>query len=273
MRFVDTADSEPISARRRLEDAVRLSPDKVLRTGGSEKATGIRSDVPVLAILAAGRGTRFGRAPKCVQPVCRRALARHSVEAFRPVSSGPVVCLVHYQEDEVVQALGDDLVYVHSDSPTGGTAYAAFETLSLEALEANNALLVISMGDRIVPSATFRRLLETHRAGPYEADLTLLSAVYEPSKCKGMGRIVRNETGRVVRIVEQRDLDAITNSAARAALDSITEANCPLYAVRAATLRKYTRDLLNDNAQGQYNFTDIIESIIAKNGDVRSITT
>ena len=90
---------------------------------------------PVLVMLAAGRGTRFGRAPKCVQPVCGQALARHSVEAFRRVSSGPVVCLVHYQQDEVVEALGDDLIYVHSDNPAGGTAFAAFETLSLERLE------------------------------------------------------------------------------------------------------------------------------------------
>jgi len=232
-----------------------------------------RAEVPVLVMLAAGRGTRFGRAPKCVQPVCGRALARHSVEAFRRVSQGTVVCLVHHLEEEVVSALGDDLVYVHSDNPTGGTAYAAFETLSLETLERENALLVISMGDRIVPSATFRRLLETHRAGPHEADLTLLSAVYEPAKAKGKGRIVRDEAGRVVRIVEQRDLDAMEDGAARVTLSSINEANCPLYAVRAETLRRFARDLRNANAQGQYYFTDIIESIVRQNGDVRSITT
>ena len=71
------------------------------------------------------------------------------------------------------------------------------------------------MGDRIVPSATFRRLLETHRAGPHEADLTLLSAVYEPSKVKGKGRILRDDSGRVVGILEQRDLDAMTDRTAR----------------------------------------------------------
>jgi len=276
MGFVDTASSESTSARPapvRLEDAVRLSPDKVRPTGGLAEAANARADVPVLVMLAAGRGTRFGRSPKCVQSVCGRALARHSVEAFRRVSQGPVVCLVHYQEDEVVQALGDDLIYVHSDNPTGGTAYAAFETLSLEALEKGNALLVISMGDRIVPSATFRRLVETHQAGPHDADLTLLSAVYEPSKCKGKGRIVRNEAGRVVRIVEQRDIDAMTNNEERTALEAITEANCPLYAVRASTLRRFTRDLKNANAQAQYYFTDIVESIVSQRGEVRSITT
>lgn len=276
MGLVEPSDAESESAlpgQQRLEEAVRLSPDKILATAGRNRIDGIRADEPVLVMLAAGRGTRFGRSPKCIQPVCGQALARHSVEAFCRVSPGPVVTLVHYQQEEVVEALGDDLIYVHSDNPTGGTAFAAFETLSLDQLEQVNALLVISMGDRIVPSTTFQRLLETHLAGPNEADLTLLSAIYEPSKVKGKGRILRNDDGRVIQILEQRDLDAMSDRSDRARADAVNEANCPLYAVRAATLRSFTRDLRNDNAQGQYYFTDIVESIVARNGDIRSVTT
>jgi bifunctional N-acetylglucosamine-1-phosphate-uridyltransferase/glucosamine-1-phosphate-acetyltransferase GlmU-like protein len=73
--------------------------------------------------------------------------------------------------------------------------------------------------------------------------------------------------------MEQRDIDAMTGSAARNALDAITEANCPLYALRARTLRRFTRNLLNNNAQRQYYFTDIIENISHRGKEVRSITT
>jgi hypothetical protein len=50
------------------------------------------------------------------------------------------------------------------------------------------------MGDRIVPSNVFARLLETHQAGPHEACLTLLSSIYEGPRAKavlsGMNRAV-----------------------------------------------------------------------------------
>jgi molybdenum cofactor cytidylyltransferase len=98
---------------------------------------------PVLVVLAAGRGSRFGKAPRCVQPVCGRALARHSIEAFRRDVSGPVVCLMNYRQDEVVHALADDLAYVHSDNPVGGRAYATYETLCIGELEDEDALLVV----------------------------------------------------------------------------------------------------------------------------------
>ena len=98
------------------------------------------------------------------------------------------------------------------------------------------------------------------RAGPREADLTLLTASYEPPKNRGKGRLVRDANGQVLRIVEQRDIDAIPDNDLRRALLDTTEGNCPLYAIRAATLRRHLSGLTNDNAQGQYYITDIVEA-------------
>ena len=53
----------------------------------------------------------------------------------------------------------------------------------------------------------------------------------------------------------------------------MTEGNCPLYAIRAATLHRYASGLTNDNAQSQYYLTDLIETIGREGGDVRTITT
>src|SRR5690606_11554534 len=102
-------------------------------------------------------------------------------------------------------------------------------------LEAN-PLLVITMGDRIVTPSVFRRLCETHRAGRREADLTMLTAEYEPPRNRGKGRVVRAENGRVTRIVEQRDIEDLTDAAARDKLQNLTEGNCPLYVIRATAL-------------------------------------
>lgn len=247
--------------------------EKILNPESLSSYEGIRSDGPVLVVLAAGKGTRFGRDPKCIQPVYGVPLARHSIDAFRRFSPSPVICLVGYRYDEVSGKLGNDNIYVRSDNPTGGTGFAALEAFSVLALIEKNPLVIISMGDRIVPSSVFRRLWEAHRAGGREADLTLLTAMYEPPKDRGKGRILRDENQRVVRIVEARDHSAAQEDSSRQGPPGPVEANCPLYVIRAARLRQHLADLTNANAQGQYYLTDIVQSISVQGGDIRTVTT
>jgi GTP:adenosylcobinamide-phosphate guanylyltransferase len=255
-----------------LEAAVTPGRDKLLNPGAVGLFGGIAAAAPILVILAAGKGTRFGQAPKCIQPVRGTPLARHSIDAFRRLAPAPVICLVGYRHEEVAGALGTDNLYVHSANPAGGTAFAAFEAFSVPGLLEQNPLLVITMGDRIVTPSIYRRLLETHRAGGHEADLTMLTAEYEPPKNHGKGRVVRAPNGRVSRIVEQRDIDAVSDPSIRRQLQDLTEGNCPLYVIRAADLHRHLRGLTNANAQQQYYLTDIIESIQALGGDIRTVT-
>lgn len=262
----------PPSGVTRLDAAVRPSRDKLLNPAAANQYGGIASGTPVLVILAAGKGTRFGQAPKCIQLVHGTPLARHSINAFRQLQPAPVVCLVGYRHDEVSSALGSDNLYVRSDNPAGGTAFAAFEAFSVPALLESNPLLVITMGDRIVTPSVFRRLCETHRAGRREADLTMLTAEYEPPKNRGKGRVVRSDNGRVMRIVEQRDIDGLADASARTKLQDLTEGNCPLYVIRAEALHRHLQVLTNANAQQQYYLTDIIESLQAQGGDIRTVT-
>ena len=236
----------------RLDVAVRPSREKLLNSDAANLLDGITPDAPVLVILAAGKGTRFGQAPKCIQPVCGTPLARHSIDAFRQLQPAPVICLVGYRHEEVSKALGADNIYVRSENPAGRTAYAAFEAFSVPSLLKSNPLLVITMGDRIVTPSVFRRLCETHRAGRREAELTMLTAEYEPPKNRGKGRVVRAENGRVIRIVEQRDIDDHHDAPARARLQELTEGNCPLYAIRAAALHRHLQAVTNANAQQQF---------------------
>jgi GTP:adenosylcobinamide-phosphate guanylyltransferase len=256
----------------RLDSAVKPNPDKLINPEALSSFHGAGKDTPVLVILAAGKGTRFGQAPKCIQPVHGTPLARHSIDGFRRFTPAPVVCLVGYRHEEVSGALGPDNIYVRSDNPAGGTAYAAYEAFSVPALLDSNPLLVITMGDRIVTASVFRRLCETHSAGGREADLTMLTAEYEPPKNRGKGRVVRAENGRVIRIVEQRDIDRVNESQVRNQLQELTEGNCPLYAIRAAALHRHLQSLTNDNAQQQFYLTDIIEVLHQQGGDVRTVT-
>lgn len=251
-----------------LKEVVQPSADKLLSSPNSALCS---SDI-VLVVLAAGKGTRFGQQPKCIQPVLGIPLARRSVEAFRSVTSGPAICLVGYKHEEVAAALGPDILYIRSDNPTGGTAFATYEVFAVPGLLKSNPLLVVTMGDRVVPPSTIRRLLEMHISGDREADLTFLSARYEPPRHLGKGRVLRNEEGRVDRIIEERDIDSEPSGIFRQALRNLTEGNCPLYIARAATLHHHLASVTNANAQGQYYLTDIIASISSLGGNIRTVT-
>jgi NDP-sugar pyrophosphorylase family protein len=257
----------------RLEDAVRPSAGSILNPGALDLYGGIRADAPVLIVLAAGKGTRFGAVPKCIQPVYGTPLARYSIDAFHRFAPAPVVCVVGYRHAEVSSALGAGNIYVRSANPAGGTALAAFEAFGVTALAERDPLLIVTMGDRIVPSAVFRRLWATHTDGGREASLTFLTAAYEPPKHHGKGRVLRDDSGRVVRIIEERDIAAEENEFTRQALRNIAEGNCPLYLIRARTLHRYLRSLTNANAQRQYYLTDVVEALSRDGREVRTVTT
>lgn len=243
-----------------------LNPDAVGCYGG------ISSDRPVLVVLAAGKGTRFGPAPKCAQMVGGIPLARHAIEAFHRFSPAPVICVVGYCHLAVAEALGNDNIYVLSGNSVGGTAYAAFEVFSLEQLTEINPLLIITMGDRIVTERVFGKLYRAHSGGRREADLTLLTAVHTPPGNRGKGRVLRDAGGMALRIVEQRDIDALPHEDERDRMNRIAECNCPLYAIRAATLYRTLAALSNANAQHQYYLTDIVERLNEGGCDIRTIT-
>jgi len=129
------------------------------------------------------------------------------------------------------------------------------------------------MGDRIVPPIIFQRLVDKHRQGEREADLTFLTAIYEPPKNRGKGRILRDENQNVLQILEERDIASQKDAIKRQALLNLTEGNCPIYAIRAGTLERYLKNLSNDNAQQQYYLTDIVQAISRDGGHIRTIST
>ena len=95
----------------------------------------------------------------------------------------------------------------------------------------------------LITAATLRRLIEA-------ADRAVGVLTVRLPDPTGYGRIVRNERGDVIRIVEQKDA-----SAAERAID---EVNTGIVVVPTAQLKAWLATLSNDNAQGEYYLTDVI---------------
>src|SRR5699024_780368 len=106
--------------------------------------------------------------------------------------------------------------------------------------------VVVTYGDvPLLTTETINDLVEVHESSSNA--VTVLSAVDDPT---GYGRIVRDSSGALLRIVEEKD----ANEDERA----ISEINSGIYAFDAVALKEALASLTTDNAQGEKYLTDVI---------------
>ena len=212
-------------------------------------------------ILAAGKGTRMRSATaKVLHPLCGRPLAWYPVRRALDAGNGRVVVVVGHQGEQVRDALeaafpGAPLRFV-TQRDQRGTGDAVRCALP----EVGRAKRVrILYGDvPLLTAATFKRLV---RAGS-KAAVALLTT--EPADPTGLGRIVRDGAGRVVRIVEHRDCTPAERR--------LGEINAGIYDVDRKILEAALGNLRADNAQGELYLTDVVAVAGARGLPVKAVS-
>lgn len=200
-------------------------------------------------ILAAGEGTRMKSGlSKVLHPVCGRPLIDWALHAAAAVDPQPVV-IVGYGRDRVMEHLqGRARFAVQAEQL--GTGHAVM--MAREYLQGFRGAVVVMAGDMpLIRGETIRALVERVEAG---AAVALLSAMAEEPF--GYGRILRDGTGAVRGIVEERD--------ATDAQRAIREVNASVYAFRCEQLLSVLDQLTANNAQRQYYLTDAVHMLIQK---------
>ncbi len=200
-------------------------------------------------ILAAGKGTRMkSDLPKVLHKVGGRPMVSYVLQAVKGSGSKRVIMVVGHRGELVAQTFGEQAEIVFQE-PQLGTAHALLQTK--EALAGFGGHLLVLPGDTpLVTGDTLRDFLQAHQESG--ACATVLTAVLENPA--GYGRVVRDGTGRVVKIVEQKD-------AAPAEL-TIKEINTGIYCFSAPGLFDYLSRIKAENAQKEYYLTDLIEIYI-----------
>jgi bifunctional UDP-N-acetylglucosamine pyrophosphorylase/glucosamine-1-phosphate N-acetyltransferase len=178
-----------------------------------------------VVILAAGKGTRMHSSqPKVLHPLAGRPLLRHVVDTARALHADQIVVVYGHGGEQVRLAFDDEgLVFVLQD-PQLGTGHAVQQAAPV--LKSERTLILY--GD--VPLTRVETLA---RAVLDHDGLSLITAHLEDAT--GYGRIVRDTTGRVVRIVEERD--------STPGEKAIREINTGILAARAARRQRPGRDL------------------------------
>jgi len=206
-----------------------------------------------IVVLAAGQGKRmYSRLPKVLHPLAGRPLLAHVLDTAQTL--GPTrTCVVYgYGGDLVPRRMADyDCIWAQQAKQLG-TGHAVMQ--ALPRMQDMDRILVLYGDVPLTRPATLRRLIDAAA----ETDLGILTAVIEDPT--GYGRIVRDESGRVLRSVEHKD--------ATAAELRIDEVNTGFLVADRVRLDSWLAGIGNRNTQGEYYLTDVFASAVGEGVEI-----
>jgi bifunctional UDP-N-acetylglucosamine pyrophosphorylase/glucosamine-1-phosphate N-acetyltransferase len=204
-----------------------------------------------IVILAAGKGTRMhSDKPKVLHALAGAPLLQHVLDAAMLLKPD-TTCIVYGHGGEAVpQAMAAYTASYVLQEPQLGTGHAVQQAMPKLA---DNSRTLILYGDvPLIQAATLQQLLKS-------AD-TLSLLTLRMDNPTGYGRIVRDATGKVSSIVEEKD--------ATPEQRAICEVNTGILAAPTHLLRTWLANLSNNNAQGEYYLTDIVALAVAQGIEV-----
>jgi bifunctional UDP-N-acetylglucosamine pyrophosphorylase/glucosamine-1-phosphate N-acetyltransferase len=196
-------------------------------------------------VMAGGIGTRMKSAtPKHLHPLLGRRMVDWVIESARKAGVGRIVVVASPSTRELYE--GVDVAVQEEPRGTGDAVRCARQALG----NFDGDVLVLNGDVPALRPETLAALVETHRTA--NAAATVLS--FEPAEAAAYGRIVRDGSGGVARIVEARD----------ASPDELAlgEVNSGIYVFDAAKLWPALERLTPQNAQGELYVTDTLGILV-----------
>ncbi|TRW94411.1 bifunctional UDP-N-acetylglucosamine diphosphorylase/glucosamine-1-phosphate N-acetyltransferase GlmU [Candidatus Methylobacter oryzae] len=206
-------------------------------------------------ILAAGKGTRMcSDIPKVLHKISNRPLLHHVYDMSNQLENNSIKIVVGHAADQVTDALKHFKADWVEQKQQLGTGHAV-QQVSDQIADSDTVLILY--GDvPLLKLATVKLLINNVN------DRSLALLTVDLANPAGYGRIVRDASGQVIKIVEEKDATAIEKQ--------INEVNTGIMAVQGKQLKKWLGSLNNSNVQGEYYLTDIIEMAV---GDQVQIIT
>ncbi len=203
----------------------------------------------ISVILAAGEGTRMkSKLSKVLHKVCGKPILEYVIKASKGAAVEKNVVIVghggdmvreYFKEEPIIfttQPIGDDVPY--------GTGFAVMQ--AIDHIDDNSTVVILYGDTPLITESTINKLINYHSENQFKA--TVLTAILdEPT---GYGRIIREDTGNILKIVEQKDASEEENK--------IKEINSGIYCFDGKLLKYALSKIDNNNAQNEYYVTDVI---------------
>jgi bifunctional UDP-N-acetylglucosamine pyrophosphorylase/glucosamine-1-phosphate N-acetyltransferase len=199
-------------------------------------------------ILAAGLGTRMkSRQAKVLHRVGGLTLIEHVIDTARELTAPDrILVVVGYQAEQVQAATERHGSRFVRQPEQKGTGHAVM--MCRNSIPTTEGQLLVLYGDvPLLSAATLRGLIEQQRESGAAAAL-ITTELDDPT---GYGRVIRDGTGNVSAIIEQK--------AATPEQLTIREINAGIYCFDAHLLWKHISEIQPNNPVREYYLTDIVE--------------
>lgn len=203
-------------------------------------------------VLAAGEGTRMkSEVPKVLHKICGVPMLGHVISQAKKAGAKRVIVVVGRGAEEVKRAFAEQEVEFVLQAEQKGTGHALMQ--AEDAVKSEDTVLVLYGDMPLITAETLKSLFEFHARN--QAAATVMTArVKDPS---GYGRVIK-EGNRVLAIREEKDA-----SPEERAIDEI---NSGIYCFNREKVFNALEQVNNDNVQGEYYLTDVVE-ILNRQGE------
>ncbi len=199
-------------------------------------------------ILAAGKGTRMkSDLVKGLHLLQGLPILSYSIElSLNGIHAEKTVVVAGYQSEQVRERFKHLPVQFAIQKEPLGTGHAVLQALPF--IEELAGTVVILCGDvPLVKAGTLRSFIDLFEEN--ESTVGVMTAVVDHPF--GYGRILRNPAGWLEKIVEEKDASEEEKA--------IREINTGIYCVKASYLVRGLKEIGQENAQGEYYLTDLVE--------------
>lgn len=200
-----------------------------------------------IVILAAGQGKRMNSTkPKVLHAISAKPMLQHVIETALLLSPQKLIVVYGHGGEQVQNAMeacfGNQLITWAHQAQQLGTGHALKSAVS--ELSASGRTLVLYGDVPLISQVTLEKMLAV-----YAENIVMLSDVVDNPF--GYGRVIHNADQQICGIVEEKDTDSQQKL--------INEINTGFYVLPNAKISGWLNALSNNNSQGEYYLTDVVE--------------
>jgi len=195
--------------------------------------------------------------PKVIHPILGKPILAYAIATAQAVSSLPPVVVVGHASELVMQNINAGVEYAFQKEQLG-TAHAVM--MAKDCLKGKvDQVMVISADMPLIRKETLEMLIDSQLSN--DGPMSMVSIVDDESR--GFGRIIRNEAGDALAIIEEKVADAQQLM--------IKEYNAGIYCFKSDWLWN-ALETVKKSAVGEYYLTDLLQIAVEAHQPVKVIT-
>lgn len=202
-------------------------------------------------ILAAGKGRRMSsrKINKVVISLGNKKMILHIIDRLKELLISPIIVVVGFAKESVIKVLKNQVIFAQQ-SKRLGTAHAV--SCALRKLPKDTETVLVLNGDdsAFYTKNIIKNLIKFHLEK--NTALSFLTIIVDDPT--GLGRVIRDNNGNVVAVVEEKDATDIQRK--------IKEINPACYIFKVSFLKQYLKKVKKSPTSGEYYLTSLIDIAI-----------